>query len=69
MCTICYTEYVLTIGKRGIHMGLFDKLLKKGLQAVTEAVSDAVTDTIKDNFGQSEKQVYTQSETAAPAVN
>ena len=69
MCTICYTEFVLTIGKRGIHMGLFDKLLKKGLQAVTEAVSDAVTDTIKENFGQSETQVYTQSETAAPAGN
>lgn len=50
-------------------MGFFDKLLKKGLQAVTEAVSDAVTDTIKDNFGQSETQVYTQSETATSVVN
>ena len=45
-------------------MGLFDKLMEKGLKAVKEAVtdvvSDVVTDTIRNGLGQSDNEQPTR---------
>ena len=54
-----------------MYMGLFDKLVEKGLKAVKEAVtdvvSDVVTDTLGTGWGQSDKEQPVRK--PAPAVS